>query len=155
MLFRSQAQTRDQAFTLDSTGVYLQGVIKPSDTVTVLPAWRVDSFGGWIRDQLNSTFFPVNDYGLIQQPKFSVVWAQMPAHSLYANWGRSFQVGVGAASYLSASRQTDLKPSMNTGWELGWKFKPLDWLEGRLATWAQIASDEVYRKLNEIGRAHV
>ena len=63
--------------------------------------------------------------------------------------GRSFQVGVGAASYHSASRLTDLKPSINTGWEMGWKFKPWPWLEGRLATWTQTATDEVYRLLND------
>jgi iron complex outermembrane recepter protein len=46
-------------------------------------------------------------------------------------------------------RASDLSPSINEGWELGWKFKPVAWLEGRLASWTQIASNEVYRKLND------
>ncbi len=143
------AQTRDQVFKLDNTGAYLQGVIQPVASLTVTPSWRGDVFGGWIEDRLNRTFFRINDYGLISQPKLSLAWGLAAGHQLYANAGRSFQIGVGAASYLSAQRQTDLQPSINTGWELGWKFKPLPWLEGRLATWAQTATDEVYRKLND------
>jgi hypothetical protein len=42
-----------------------------------------------------------------------------------------------------------LAPSINDGWEVGLKFKPLQWLEGRIAYWEQVASDEVRRKLND------
>jgi iron complex outermembrane receptor protein len=144
-----QSQTRDQAFALDSTGAYVQAVIKPHPAWTVLPGWRVDRFSGRLVDGLKGQTFPANDYGNIRQPKLSVVYAPAKAHSLYANWGRTFQIGVGAASYLMPPRTTDLAPSINEGWELGWKFRVADWLEGRLASWTQIASDEVYRRLND------
>ena len=39
--------------------------------------------------------------------------------------------------------------SANDGWETGIKFKPVRWLDGRVAYWEQVASDEVRRKLNE------
>lgn len=143
------SQTRDQVFSLDSVGGYVQAVIKPSAQWTLLPAWRVDQFSGQMVNRLNGQTYPVNDYGVIQQPKFSLAFAPQAGQSVYANWGRSFQIGLGAASYLVPPRTTDLTPSINQGWELGWKFRLTDRLEGRLATWTQIASDEVYRKLND------
>lgn len=143
------SQTRDQRFAFDSTGAYVQAVIKPLPQWTVLPAYRVDSLSGSLANRLNGLQYPINDYGLVRQPKFSVVYAPVPEHSVYANWGRSFQVGVGAAAYKVPPRTTDLAPSINQGWELGWKFKPVAWLEGRLAVWTQTASNEVFRKLND------
>ena len=143
------SHTRDQVFSLDGTGGYVQAVIKPAAQWTLLPAYRVDHFTGSMHNRLSGLTYDVNDYGLIHQPKFSVVYSPADGHSVYANWGRSFQIGVGAASYLVPPRTTDLKPSINTGWELGWKFRPQPWLEGRVATWTQIASDEVYRQLND------
>lgn len=143
------SQTRDQDFSLDGTGAYVQAVIKPHPAWTVLPGWRVDRFSGRLVDGLNGRAYAANDYGNIRQPKLSVVYAASPSHSVYANWGRTFQIGVGAASYLVPPRTTQLAPSINEGWELGWKFRVGGWLEGRLASWTQIASDEVYRRLND------
>jgi len=143
------AQTRDQVFSFDNTGAYVQAVISPWQQWTFLPAYRVDSFGGALLNRLIGKVYAVNDYGLIRQPKFSMVYKPVDGHSVYANWGRSFQVGVGAASYLVPPRTSDLSPSINQGWELGWKFRPLAWLQGRVAVWTQTASDEVYRKLND------
>ncbi|WP_122588898.1 TonB-dependent receptor domain-containing protein, partial [Pseudomonas viridiflava] len=69
--------------------------------------------------------------------------------SVYANWGRSYQIGVGSAAYRLATQADDLKPSINDGWETGIKFQPVDWVNGRIAYWEQKASDEVQRKLND------
>ena len=67
------------------------------------------------------------------------------AYSLYANWGRTFQIGVGAGSYNTAN--TNVEPSINDGWETGVKFTPAEGLEGRIAIWQQVASNEARRKL--------
>lgn len=78
----------------------------------------------------------------------SAVYALSDAYSVYGNWGRTFQVGVGTASY-KVNQTADLSPSINEGWEAGLKFRPLAWLEGRLAAWRQTASNEARRKLND------
>ncbi|WP_290869080.1 TonB-dependent receptor [Aquabacterium sp.] len=143
------SQTRSQAFSFDTLGGYVQAVITPSRQWTILPAYRIDTLSGQLDNRLTGKRYTLNDYGQIRQPKLSVVFAPVSGHSLYANWGRSFQVGVGAASYKVPPRTSDLAPSLNEGWEFGWKFRPLPWLEGRLASWTQTATGEIYRKLND------
>lgn len=144
-----QAQTRNQAWTLDATGAYLQAVVQALPSLKLVPAWRVDRFGGAFGNLLAGSTAPINGYGTVSQPKLSAVWSPSDAASLYGNWGRSFQIGVGAASFKIPPRSADLAPSINDGWELGLKFKPGPGLDGRLAIWQQKASDEVRRKLND------
>jgi iron complex outermembrane receptor protein len=64
--------------------------------------------------------------------------------SVYANWGRTFQVltGSGAPAYLVPGQAT-FDASINTGKELGVKFKPAPRTEMRLAVWRQDATGEV------------
>nr|WP_139159534.1 TonB-dependent receptor [Pseudomonas argentinensis] len=143
------AQTRDQQFDLNVYGTYVQAVIEPSDTLKIIPAYRVDKLYGGYVNGLSGEHADVNDYGLIKQPKISVVYSPWEQASLYANWGRSYQVGVGSAAYRLATLSDDLKPSINDGWETGIKFKPAAWIDGRIAYWEQKASDEVQRKLND------
>lgn len=141
-------QTRSQAWRFDIDGAFLQAVIKPVANVKLVPAWRVDRVSGSFNNYLANSRADSNDYGLISQPKLSAVWTPLDALSAYANWGRTFQVGVGAASYKIPPRTTDLDPSINTGIELGLKFAPTRSIDGRLAVWRQVATDEVYRDLN-------
>ena len=142
------AQTRDQVFDLTTTGVYVQAVIEPWETLKLIPAYRVDRVEGDYQDQLTGEHASVNDFGTINQPKFSLVYSPWQTASFYANWGRTFQIGVGSGAYKLASLQDDLKPSINEGWETGIKFNPVTWLDGRVAYWEQHATDEVQRRLN-------
>ncbi|SEP70368.1 iron complex outermembrane recepter protein [Solimonas aquatica] len=144
-----QTQTRDQHFAFNVYGAYAQASLRPLDWLKLVPAWRVDRVTGNFHNQLNDSRYPVNDYGLIQQPKISAVASLGQRANLYANYGRSYQVGIGSASYKIPPRTTDLKPSINNGVELGSKFVPASWLNGRIAIWRQTASDEVRRKLND------
>lgn len=121
---------------------------KPNADLTVTPAFRVDKVSGTYVNLLNGRTYPVNDYGLIEQPKISAVYKLGQAYSVYGNWGRTFQTGVGTAAY-KVNQSVDLAPSINEGWETGIKFRPLDWVEGRLALWQQEASNEMRRKLND------
>lgn len=143
------AQTRDQQFDLDVYGAYLQAVISPVESLKIIPAYRVDRLQGSYSNRLTGETASVNDYGTIRQPKIGVVYTPIEALSLYGNWGRTFQVGVGSGAYRLATQSDDLKPSLNDGWETGIKFRPAAWLDGRLAYWEQKASDEVQRKLND------
>jgi iron complex outermembrane receptor protein len=141
------ATTRDHHFTYDTVGAYLQAVIKPLDSLTIIPAYRVDHVSGSFSDPSKNVHYEMNDYGLIKQPKLSIVYAPSNSASLYGNWGRTFQVGVGAAAYPATA--SSLRPSINEGWEAGVKFTPALWIDGRVALWEQSASGEIKRRLND------
>ncbi|MBT2748781.1 MULTISPECIES: TonB-dependent receptor [unclassified Lysobacter] len=133
----------DDRYTLDNLGGYVQAVLRPFEALKVVPAYRVDRFSG--DTQLpGGVSAPLQRYGWIRQPKLSVVYAIGPKANIYANWGRTFQVLTGstAPAYLSQGQQT-YRPSINTGSELGLKFKPAPGAEARLAVWRQDATDEV------------
>lgn len=139
--------TRDQHFRFDTYGAYVQAVLQPLAGVKLIPGYRIDKIEGEFRDPSKKVQYAIQDYGIIRQPKFSAVYAPFSNASLYANWGKTFQVGAGAAAYQSTPGP--LKPSINEGWESGVKFTPLAWLNGRVALWRQDASDEVKRRLND------
>lgn len=141
-------QTRDQHWTFNVDGAFVQAIVKPLPSLKLVPGFRVDRVDGQFENRLLGQTFDANDYGLIHQPKFSAVWTASDAVSLYANWGRSFQVGVGAASYKIPPRTSDLKASINEGTEFGLKFQAGAGVDGRVAVWQQTATDEVYRDLN-------
>ncbi|MBD8828301.1 TonB-dependent receptor [Pseudomonas sp. CFBP 13602] len=143
------ATTRDQRFDFDIYGAYVQAEIKPFESLKIVPAYRVDKIQGTFTNEMIGKDYDINDYGLIKQPKISVVYSPWDVASVYANWGRTFQVGTGAAAYKIPPRDTDLAPSINEGWETGVKFTPADWMDGRLAYWQQEASGEVSRRLND------
>jgi len=143
------SQTRDQHFILNIGGAYVQAIIQPTKWLKITPAWRFDSVSGHFANRLAGTTAPINDYGTISQPKISVAATPLDGVTLYGNWGKSFQIGVGSGAYLIAPRVTNLAPSINTGWELGLRYAPSARLEGRIAVWQQTASGELKRKLND------
>ena len=142
------AQTRNQQFDFNTAGAFVQAVLKPAAQWTLVPAWRVDKVSGNYTNRRNGNVYAINDYGAINQPKISAIYQLSDAASVYGNWGKSFQVGVGTASY-KVNQINDLEPSINQGWETGLKFKPVSWLDGRVAVWRQTASNEARRKLND------
>lgn len=143
------SQTRDQAFTLKIGGVYAQAILEPAPWIKITPAWRVDWVGGKFRNGLNNSTAPINDYGAISQPKLSVAITPMDGVTLYGNWGKTFQIGVGSGAYLIPPRVINLAPSINTGWEAGVKYALGSVLEARVAVWEQKATGEIKRKLND------
>ncbi len=137
-------QVRDQQFDLNTAGGFVQTIYKPMADLTITPAFRVDKLSGSYTNLLNNSVYDINDYGIIRQPKLSAVYKINDAYSIYGNWGRTFQVGIGTATYKVAQLR-DLKPSINDGWEAGVKFRPMAGVEGRIALWEQYASQEVRR----------
>lgn len=142
-------QTRDQQFDLTVAGAYVQTMIEPVSWLRITPAWRVDKVSGDFTDHLLTTQAKANDYGNISQPKLSVAVLPADNWTLFANWGRTFQIGVGSGSYLIPPRQLDLAPSINKGWELGAKYQPNAGFNVRAALWNQTATGEFKRKLND------
>lgn len=142
-------QTRDQRFTLDVGGLYMQADVAPWPWLSLRPAYRIDWVGGHFVNMLNAMRAPINDYGAIGQPKMSVTLLPDARTTLYANWGKSYQIGVGSGAYLIPPRRVDLAPSINTGWEAGAKWTDGAGLEARLSAWQQKATGEIKRKLND------
>lgn len=136
--------SNDDSYTLNNFGAYVQAVIRPTPAFKIIPAFRTDTFAG--RTYLNTTGATarLQDSGWINQPKLSMIYSPREDVSLYANWGRTFQVLTGSRSpaYLTAG-QTAFEPSINTGKELGVKFSPFAKTESRIAVWQQDATDEV------------
>lgn len=141
------ATTRDQRFRFDTYGAYVQAVWQPLAGLKVIPGYRVDQVDGSFNDPSKGVRYAIEDYGLIRQPKLSAVYALGEGASVYGNWGRTFQVGAGAAAYRSTA--ASLRPSINEGWEGGVRFAASGWLDGRVALWRQDASGEVKRRLND------
>lgn len=140
---------RDWDYTFNTLGAYAQAVWQPLRGLKLIPGYRVERLSGRFDDRLTGQSGHAHDYGVVRQPKFSALYAFNERASVYANWGKTFQVGVGRDSYrLSEAR---LAPSVNTGWEAGVKLRPLDGLELRLAYWQQRASDEVHTVLGVDG----
>ncbi|MBU1330818.1 MAG: TonB-dependent receptor [Gammaproteobacteria bacterium] len=133
----------DDSYTLYNTGAYAQAIIQPIEQLKIIPAYRVDKFSG-NTELMTGEKAELQDYGWIEQPKLSVVYSLTPDINVYANWGRTFQVLTGstAPAYLTAG-QASYKPSINTGKEVGVKFKPFAGSEARIAVWQQEATDEV------------
>lgn len=142
------AQTRNQQFNLNITGEFVQAVIKPTKDLKIVPGLRLDHASGEYTNNLNGRTYAINNYGVIKQPKLSVVYSPNDMYSLYGNWGRTFQIGVGTATY-KVNQASDLSPSINNGWELGVKFSPTSRVNGRVAAWEQVASNEIKRKLGD------
>lgn len=136
-----QATLRNWDFDLDTRGAYVQAVIRPVQALKIVPAYRVDRIQGGLLDATTGMRAPVNDYGLIRQPKLSASYDLSTTTVAYANWGRTFQIGSGNGAYRTQAR--NLAPSLNEGWETGIKWTPLQGLQTRLAYWEQHASDEV------------
>lgn len=145
------SQIRDWNFDLNTKGAYVQAVVQPVQALKIISALRVDRVSGNFTDGLSKTTSPVHDYGTITQPKISMVYALRPDTSVYANWGRSFQIGTGIDSYRTASQSRNLAPSLNDGWEAGVKWQPTTGIETRVAYWEQRASGEVARVLGVNG----
>jgi len=143
------SQTRDQKFGLDVYGLYAQAIIEPTAWLKITPAYRFDWVKGDFLNRLNNGAAPINDYGTIDQPKLSVALTPMEGLTVYGNWGKTFQVGVGSGAYLIPPRQVDLAPSINEGWEAGIRYAPNDLIEARIAWWRQSATGEIKRKLND------
>lgn len=139
----------DESWDFLNYGGYIQAIIKPFSWLKITPGYRadaIDSDGLVNRKPGSEGIYPVNDYGMIHQPKIGMVFTPIEGYSLYGNWGRTFQVGLGSATFRNPKAK-DLQPSINEGWEVGVKLQPVSWAEGRVAFWQQDASNEVSRNL--------
>lgn len=134
-----------QDYTVDNLGAYVQAIIKPSQEWKFVPGYRVDKFDGTTKNVKTGLSYDMNDYGWISQPKMSVVYSPSNVTSIYANWGKTFQILTGGFNGGTdgpyASNQT--AASINTGKEIGVKAKLTSSSEGRLAAWEHNGKNEI------------
>ena len=133
----------------------MSALIQPFKWLRITPGFRVDRVGGdYFKDFGTAAGEKptgvINNFGTIWQPKIGAVLTPIEGYSLYGNWGRTFQVAVGTDSFKKNSAQANLPPSINEGWEVGLKLKPVDWAETRIAYWQQSATNESSRILNSL-----
>lgn len=147
------AALRDWAYGLDTRGAWLQAVIRPTGRLRIVPAYRIDRVYGDFTNVATGARYPVYGYGTIRQPKLSASYSVSEDVTAYANWGRTFQIGVGNGAYRTSAN--DLAPSINEGWEAGLKFSPRRWADARVAYWEQRASSEVASVLGVNGGSSV
>ncbi|MDD1622265.1 MAG: TonB-dependent receptor [Methylococcaceae bacterium] len=149
---RANGLRNDEQWNFLNYGGYIQAVIKPFEWLKITPGYRADIIDGdFFSYRPGATYgeYPLNDYGTISQPKIGMTITPIEGYSLYGNWGRTFQVGLGQATFLGRN-QSNTGPSLNDGWEVGVKLKPVDWAEGRVAYWSQKASNELSRDLASV-----
>ncbi|OJH37820.1 TonB-dependent receptor [Cystobacter ferrugineus] len=146
---RTGGPVRHHDFGFHSFGTYVQARAWPLDMLKLVAGLRVDGLAGRLRDRLSGQEYGINDSGPIWQPKLSAVFTPLYGHNLYANYGRTFQTGVGIGAYQTQAER--LAPSLNDGWEVGYKSNPLSWLTGRVSYWQQHASNEVQLKFDNSG----
>jgi iron complex outermembrane recepter protein len=151
---RQGAPGRDQEFNFHTYGGYMSALIQPFKWLRITPGFRVDRIGGDYFNDFATTATKktgiVNNFGTIWQPKVGAVLTPIDGYSLYGNWGRTFQVAVGADTFKANSGVANSPASINEGWEVGLKVKPVNWAEGRVAYWEQTATNESSRNLNSI-----
>ncbi|KYG08647.1 TonB-dependent receptor, partial [Sorangium cellulosum] len=149
---------RDEDFALHAVGSYVQASatpIKPIKLVAALRADRLAGAGSFLEqpegEGARMVDYDLNDYGFIWQPKASVMVTPVKGQSLYANYGRTFQIGTGKGAF--AVQGTPLDPSINDGWEVGHRSSVFPWVTSHLAYWEQRASGEVRDKGDGSGDA--
>jgi iron complex outermembrane recepter protein len=108
---------------------------------------RADRVGGDFSDRLTGAKLPAIEYGTIWQPRVGATAIVREGVTLYANYGCSFQVGVGAGAYS----RTPLDYSKNDWWEAGVHLTVISGLVGRIGVWGQDARDELRLKFDNSG----
>lgn len=146
--FNSTNLRNDEHWNFLVYGGYVQAVIKPTQWLKITPGYRADQVDGNFTNLRPGSVgdYPINNYGTISQPKIGAMITPIEGYSLYGNWGRTFQVGVGSATFKQPTAP-NIAPSINEGWEVGVKVNPVDWVEGRVAFWMQDATNEMSRNL--------
>ena len=142
--------SRHWDFTSWYWGSYVQADAEMTDWLRFVAGLRLDRLDGKLEDKVNNVKANMINYGNIWQPKIGTVITPIHGYNLYANWGRTFQVGADNMRYAIKTDGTllnqDIDYSKNDGWEAGIKLSPVEWLAARLSYWEQKATDEVRLK---------
>lgn len=135
---------RNRAYTFDVMGAFARIGMRDDNRYGWNLAVRADRIDGDYT-QFSAAGVPstreIYRFGTIVQPKFNGFVNIGDELQLFANAGRSFQHPFGADAYTAGDRGARAV-SVNDGWELGAKWRPIVALELRLSYWEQKAKDE-------------
>ena len=138
---------RDWDYTTWYCGTYIQSDALMTDWLRLTGALRLDRVDGHFEDKVAGHRSDMLSYGNIWQPKIGAVITPYAGYNIYANWGRSFQLGAESMRFGQKSNGSffdrSLDYSENDGWEAGVKISPVRWFSARLSYWEQKATDEV------------
>jgi iron complex outermembrane receptor protein len=141
------ATLRAHDFDLMTGGAYMSADVQAARWLRLTGGVRGDRLGGDFVNGLSGANLPIIEYGTIWQPKVGALATLREGVNAYFNYGRSFQVGVGAGAY----GMLPLSHSKNNGWEAGVRLAPTQWLTARVGVWGQDASDELRLKYDNSG----
>jgi iron complex outermembrane receptor protein len=138
---------RDWDFDWNSWGAYVSADGEVNKWLRLTAALRSDSFSGDFTNILAGQQSGMVDLKNILQPKIGAILTPADNYSVYANWGRTFQLPANPDIYgqtaAGALISRNISESQNDGWEVGIKASPIEPIDVRLAYWSMTASGEL------------
>ena len=142
-------QTRHWDFSYNNYGAFSQ-LQYQGEQLLISAGLRGDGFSGDFTNVLSGEKKDINDNGITLQPKMNVLYEVTSDLNVFANYGVSFQAPTGSKAYVGATNK-DYDLSKNYGYEAGFKWQPIDWLDTRISIWQQDAKDELTQKTDGSG----
>ncbi len=143
------AVSRNHQFDFNHYGSYLQVENQLTEKLQWNAGVRVNRYTGDFTNLANNQHRDINDYGNLTQPAAGLNYQATPSLSLFANWGKTYQIGNGISAYALPGKDVDA--SENTGSEIGFQLTPQIPFELRFSLWQQNASDELTAKSDGSG----
>ncbi len=138
------AVTRNHQFDFNHYGSYVQVENQLTEKLQWNAGVRVNRYTGDFTNLVNNQQRDINDYGNLTQPAAGLNYEATSNLSLFANWGKTYQIGNGISAYALPGKDVDA--SENTGSEIGFQLTPQIPVELRFSLWQQDASDELTAK---------
>jgi iron complex outermembrane receptor protein len=146
---RTGVVSRNHQFDFDHYGSYLQVENQTTDKLHWNAGIRVNRYSGDFINLVNNQQRDINDYGTLTQPVAGITYQAISSLSIFANWGKTYQIGNGISAYALPGK--DVEASENTGSEIGFHFTPRVPIELRASLWQQNASNELTAKADGSG----
>lgn len=141
---RRGSVSRNHQFDFNHYGSYIQVEHQLTEKLQWNAGARVNRYTGEFTNLVNNQKRDINDYGSLTQPAAGFNYQVTSIMSLFANWGRTYQIGSGISAYALPGK--DVEASENTGNEVGFQLTPKIPVELRFSLWQQNASNELTAK---------
>jgi len=134
-------------YTQHNGGGFVQADVNTIKIVRLIAGVRADRFDGKFKSKNTGETRDMEDFGTIWQPKVGMVITPVEGYSLYANWGRTFQMPSESNKFGVENDGTvadgDMSYSENDGWEVGTRLQPVSFVAVRLSYWEMVRSKEL------------
>lgn len=146
---RTGVITRNHEFEFNHYGSYLQVQQQVNDAFVWVAGVRANRYSGHFVNRVNGQTRSINDYGTLTQPTLGLQYELSDHLGLFANLGRTHQIGNGIGAYALPGRDVDA--SRNDGAEIGLRMSPVEKIDLRFSVWQQHASNELAAKADGSG----